>query len=190
MKILSLALSAFLIENVVLSRFLGICPFLGLSKKQESSIGMGLAVTFVIFISSMLSFLVNKYILIKYEIEYLKTIVFILMIASIVQILEMFIKKFSKSLYNNLGLYLPLITTNCAVLGMARVLSDSSFLFYEVLIYSLFSGFGFLFVIYIFQSIRERLNQSPIIKSFRGVPIALVVSSIMALIFTRFSGVV
>lgn len=189
MKLISLAFSAFLIDNVVLSRFLGVCPFIGLSKNKKSSIGMGFAVTFVIFITSILAYLINKFILVKFEIEYLKTIIFILVIASIVQILEMIIKKYSKSLYNNLGLYLPLITTNCAVLGMSRILSDGSYLFYEVLIYSLFSGLGFLFVIYIFQSLRERLESFPLLKCFKGVPIALIVAGIMALIFSRFKGV-
>lgn len=190
MEIFSWFLSAVLIENVVLSRFLGTCPFLGVSKENKSALGMGLAVTIVICISSIISYLLYFYVLEKYNLEFMKTIVFILVIASLVQIIEMIIKKFFKTLYNTLGIYLPLITTNCAVLGMSQIVIDGTFTLYKVFLYSLFSGLGFLFVLIVFSNIRKKLESAPIIKSFKNVPIALICAGLMALIISRFSGVI
>lgn len=190
MEIISWFLSAILIQNVVLSRFLGTCPFLGVSKNKDSALGMGLAVTFVMTISSVISYLIYNFILVKYEIDFMKTIVFILVIASLVQIIEMIIRKFSKKLYDSLGIYLPLITTNCAVLGMSQIVIDPSFSFFKALIYSFASGIGFLLVLLVFSSIRSRIDNAPILKSFNGIPIALICAGLMALIISRFSGVI
>lgn len=187
MTIFSWIINAILIENVILSRFLGTCPFLGVSKDKKSALGMGLAVVIVITLSSILSWVIYKYLLVKFDLLYLKTIIFILVIASFVQMLEMIMKKVSPSLYKELGIYLPLITTNCAVLGIASIVSSYSFL--KALIISFASGLGFLFVIYIFSTIREKLDISPISSNFKGIPIALITASIMAMIILRFSGV-
>ncbi|HHU56509.1 MAG TPA: RnfABCDGE type electron transport complex subunit A [Acholeplasmataceae bacterium] len=188
--ILAWVLSGILVENVILARFFGTCPFLGVSKKRSSATGMGFAVTFVITISSVASWLLYKYVLVPMEMAYMRTIVFILVIASLVQILEMFIKKVSPALYRSLGIYLPLITTNCAILGMASVVTMEQFTFLKTLIYSFASGVGFLLVIYIFSSLREKLERAPIPKPFQGVPIAFIIAGIMAMIFARFAGVV
>ena len=187
MTIFSWIINAILIENVILSRFLGTCPFLGVSKDKKSALVMGLAVVIVITLSSILSWVIYKYLLVKFDLLYLKTIIFILVIASFVQMLEMIMKKVSPSLYKELGIYLPLITTNCAVLGIASIVSSYSFL--KALIISFASGLGFLFVIYIFSTIREKLDNSPISSNFKGIPIALITASIMAMIISRFSGV-
>ncbi len=187
MNIFNWIISAILIENVVLVKFLGTCPFLGVSKDKKSALGMGLAVTLVITLSSLISWLLYKYLLVKFNLIYMKTIIYILVIASFVQILEMIIKKKFPSLHKSLGIYLPLITTNCAVLGVATIVSNYSFL--HALITSLGSGLGFLFVLYIFSTIRSKLQNSPIPSSFEGTPIALITASIMAMIIFRFAGV-
>ena len=189
MQVISWILSAILIQNVILSRFLGTCPFLGVSKSKDSALGMGLAVTFVITISASVSWLLYNYILLPFELTYMKTIVFILVIASLVQIIEMFIKKFSPSLYRSLGIYLPLITTNCAVLGLSTIVIDGTYTFFHALIYSFASGIGFLFIIYIFSVLRQKTESAPIPEGFKGIPIALITACIMALIIARFSGV-
>jgi|SRR5690554_911794 len=188
-NVLTWVFSGLLVQNVILARFLGICPFLGVSKKRESAAGMGLAVTFVITLASVVSWLLYTYILVPFEMAYMRTIVFILVIASLVQIIEMFIKKVSPGLYRSLGIYLPLITTNCAILGMATIVTSEQFTFLQTLIFSFASGLGFLLVIYIFSTFRERLDRAPIPKAFKGVPIALIVAGLMALIFSRFAGV-
>ena len=187
MNIFSWIINSILIENVILSRFLGTCPFIGVSNNKKNALGMGLAVTIVITLSSILSWIIYKYVLIKFNMIYLKTIIFILIIATFVQILEMIIKKISPSLYENLGIYLPLISTNCAVLGVATIISNYSF--FHALVTSFASGIGFLFVIYVFSSIRVKLNNTNIPKAFNDIPIALVTASIMAMIILRFSGV-
>ncbi|HEY8445008.1 MAG TPA: RnfABCDGE type electron transport complex subunit A [Bacilli bacterium] len=187
--VLSWILGGILVENVILARFFGICPFLGVSKKRSSAVGMGFAVTFVIALSSVVSWLLYTYVLVPFEMGYMSTIVFILVIASLVQIIEMFIKKVSPSLYRALGIYLPLITTNCAVLGMATVVTTEQFTFLKTLIYSFASGLGFLLVIYIFSVIREKLERAPIPQPFKGVPIAFIIAGLMAMIFARFAGV-
>lgn len=189
-NILSWVISGILVENVILARFFGICPFIGVSKKRSSAAGMGLAVTFVITISAIVSWLLYTYVLVPFEMVYMRTIVFILVIASLVQILEMFFKKVSPGLYRSLGIYLPLITTNCAVLGLATVVTMEQFTLFKTLIYSFASGLGFLLVIFIFSVLREKLERAPIPKPFQGVPIAFIIAGIMAMIFARFAGVV
>ncbi|MDY0063529.1 MAG: RnfABCDGE type electron transport complex subunit A [Bacilli bacterium] len=189
-ELFSWVISAILIQNVVLARFLGTCPFLGVSTKRESAVGMGLAVIFVITISSVVSWLLYMYVLVPFQMVYMRTIIFILVIASLVQIIEMFIKKVSPGLYRALGIYLPLITTNCAILGMATIVTSENFTFLKTFVYSFASGLGFLLVLYIFSSIRERLELAPIPKGFKGVPIALIIAGLMAMIFARFAGIV
>lgn len=188
-EVLTLAFSAILLQNVVLSRFLGICPFMGVSGKRESSVGMGLAVIFVMTVAAVVSWLLYTFVLVEFSMVYMRTIVFILVIASLVQIIEMFIKKFSPKLYKSLGIYLPLITTNCAVLGIATIVASDDYTFLTALVYSFASGIGFLLVMYIFSTLREKMNNAPIPDAFKGVPIALVTAGIMAMIFARFAGV-
>lgn len=183
-------ISAILVENVILARFLGTCPFLGVSSKKSSAIGMGLAVTFIMTIASVVSWLLFKFVLQRYDMIYMDTIVFILVIASLVQIIEMLIKKVSPTLYRSLGIYLPLITTNCAILGMAQIVTGEQFSFMKTLIYSLGSGIGFLVVMFIFSSMRERLDTAPVPKAFKGIPIALIMAGIMAMLFGRLAGIV
>jgi electron transport complex protein RnfA len=184
-NIFTLVFGAIILNNVVLNRFWGICPLLGVSKKKNSAVGMGLAVIFVITISSMVSWLLYTYVLVPLKMQYMNTIIYILVIASLVQIIEMFIKKVSPSLYRALGIYLPLITTNCAVLGMAQIVANQDYTFLTALIYSFTSAVGFLFVIYLFSTIREKISRSDVPKAFQGVPIALITAGIMAMIFDR-----
>lgn len=188
--LLPIALNAFLVQNVILSQFFGICPFIGVSKKTESALGMGLAVTFIMVVSTIISWGINQYILVRYEMTYMRTITFILVISSLVQFVEMVIKKYTPSLYQLLGVYLPLITTNCAVLGIAVLAIDNQYSLIESIIFSLFSALGFTFVIYLFSMIREQLEQAPIPTCFKGVPIALITASIMSILFMGFGGIV
>lgn len=185
-----IALTALLVQNVILSQFFGICPFIGVSKKTESAIGMGLAVTFVMVVSSSVSWLVYEYILVPCDMTYMRTITFILVISTLVQFVEMVVKKFSPKLYKLLGVYLPLITTNCAVLGIAVLSIDNQYNLIETIVFSLFSALGFTLVIYLFSVIRERLELAPIPEALRGVPIALITASIMSIIFMGFGGIV
>jgi len=189
-KIITIAFTAFIAQNILLSRFLGICPFLGVSKKRSSALGMGVAVLFVMLISSMVTWVLYTYVLQTLEITYMRTIVFIIVIASLVQMVETFIKKVSPSLYKALGIYLPLITTNCAVLGVALLNITNGYSFFETVVFTTFTGLGFIFVMYIFSMIREKMDHSPIPKAFQGIPIALVVAAILAVIFSRFGGIV
>lgn len=187
---IALAFGAMLIENVVLSQFFGICPFLGVSKKKSSAVGMGLAVIAVIVISSIVAWTLYNFVLVKFDLVYLQTIVFILVIASLVQILEMFIKKVSPSLYKALGVFLPLITTNCAVLGTANAVISNQYDFASMFVYSLFTGIGFLFVMFIFSGLREKIEKAPVPKAFKGAPIALIAASALAVIFARLGGII
>ncbi len=187
MNIFSWVLNAILIENVILSRFLGTCPFVGVSKDKKNALGMGLAVVIVMTLSSLLSWIIYNFLLLKLNLVYMKTIIFILVIASFVQMLEMIMKKITPTLYKSVGIYLPLITTNCAVLGIATIVSNYSFL--KSLVVSFASGLGFMFVIYIFSTIREKIDNNNIPKNFKGIPIAFITASIMAMIILRFSGV-
>ena len=185
-----LAFTALLLENVVLSQFFGICPFLGVSKKKSSAVGMGLAVTVVTVIAALVSWVLYHFVLVKFELVYLQTIVFILVIAALVQILEMFIKKVSPSLYKSLGVYLPLITTNCAVLGTANAVISNQYDFVSMFVYSLFTGIGFLFVMFIFSGLREKIEKAPVPAPFKGAPIALIAAAALAIIFSRLGGII
>ncbi len=188
--LIALAFSAFIVENIVLSQFLGICPFLGVSKKKSSALGMGVAVVFVIILSSMLTWVLYHYVLETLSMTYMRTIVFILVIAALVQMVELILKKLSPALYKSLGIYLPLITTNCAVLGVAILNINNEYDFVHMVVYSTFISLGFLFVMMIFSTMREKLDSAPVPKAFKGTPIALVVAAILAMIFARFGGII
>lgn len=181
-------ISAALVNNVVLSRFLGLCPFLGVSKKTSTAVGMGSAVIAVITLSSAITYVINKLILEKFNLVYLRTIVFILIIAALVQAVEIILKKKIPSLYNALGVYLPLITTNCAVLGVAIDSAQKGYGFAETMIYSVGTAVGFLIAIVIMSGIRERIEDNNIPEAFKGMPIVLVTAGLMAMAFVGFSG--
>lgn len=183
-------MGAALVNNIILTQFLGICPFLGVSKKSEQAIGMGAAVTFVIFIASLMAYCLYTFVLVPLQIEYMQTIAFILVIASLVQFVEMVMKKYSPALYKSLGVFLPLITTNCAVLGTANNVITKEFNLPQTIIYSLGISIGFTLVMYIFSTIREKLEHAPITRSFKGNPIALITAAIMALAFFGLGGLV
>lgn len=189
-ELILIAIGSALVNNVVLSQFLGICPFLGVSKKTDTAAGMGAAVIFVITISSFLAALIYKYILVALGIEYLKTIVFILVIAALVQFVEMFLKKVSPALYKALGVYLPLITTNCAVLGVALTNVQKSYGILESVVNGFATAFGFTISIIILAGVRERIEYNDIPESFKGTPIVLVTAGLMAIAFMGFSGII
>ncbi len=188
MNLFSLFIGSILAHNIVLTKFLGICPFVGVSNKEKSAVGMGLAVTFVVTISSIITFYIYKYVLIPADTIYLRTLIFILVIASLVQLTEIIIKKYFPNLYQLLGIYLPLITSNCAVLGIILINIFNNHTLLETIVFSIGSSLGFILVIYVFATIRERMEGAPIIKSFRGFPIALITAGIMALLFARYIG--
>jgi len=188
MNIFTLFLGAIFVNNFVLSKFLGICPFLGVSKKVETATGMGVAVTFVMTLASAATYLVYNFILVKLNISYMYNIAFILIIASLVQFVEMFIKKSSPTLYQALGVYLPLITTNCAVLGVAVLNKDEGYNFIQSIINGVGAAIGFTLAIVLFAGIRERLERNNIPKAFKGFPIALITAGLMAIAFLGFSG--
>ena len=187
-KLLSITLGAILANNFIFSQFLGCCPFLGVSKKVDTAVGMGVAVTFVMGLASAVCFVVNKYILIPLDLAYMQTVAFILVIASLVQFIEMFLQKAMPSLYTALGVYLPLITTNCAVLGVVLLNVQNSYNFIESVVYGITGGLGFLLAIVLFASIRERLVFADYPKCWDGFPIALITAGLMALAFMGFSG--
>lgn len=186
-KLLSISLGAILVNNFILVQFLGICPFMGVSKKMDTAMGMGFAVIFVMGLASALCYPVNV-LLMKLDLEYMQTVAFILVIAALVQFVEMFLKKSMPSLYEALGVYLPLITTNCAVLGVVLLNVQEGYNFIESVVYGITGGAGFLLAIVLFASIRERLQFSEPPKAFRGFPIALITAGLMALSFMGFSG--
>ena len=183
-----LALTAIFIENFVLVKFLGICPFLGVSKKISTATGMGIAVTFVMTVASALTWFINRFILLKFNLVYLRTIIFILVIAVLVQIIEMFLRKYANALYNALGIYLPLITTNCAVLGVTLINVNNKYTFIEALVFGFSAGIGFLVAIVIFSGIRERLEFADVPGPFKDMPIALITATLIALSFMGFQG--
>ena len=187
-SLLSIALGAILVNNFVLSQFLGICPFMGVSKKVDTAVGMGVAVTFVMGLASAVCFVVNRFILIPLDLAYMQTVAFILVIASLVQFIEMFLQKSMPSLYTALGVYLPLITTNCAVLGVVLLNVQNNYNFIESVVYGITGGLGFLLAIVLFASIRERLVFADYPKCWDGFPIALITAGLMALAFMGFSG--
>lgn len=189
MQYVFLLVTSVLVNNFVLSKFLGICPFLGVSKKTETALGMGMAVIFVMAISSVITYALYALVLAPLGLEYLKTIAFILVIASLVQIVEMVVKKFSPSLYNALGVYLPLITTNCAVLGVAILNITENYNLLSSFINGVGSGIGFTVAIVLLAGIREKLVKAQIPESFKGFPITLVAAAIMAMAFAGFASV-
>ncbi len=189
-ELFTLFLGAAIINNIILTRFLGMCPFLGVSKKSDSALGMGAAVTFVIVVSSIVTYFIYHNVLVVLNLEYMDLITFILVIAAFVQLVEMIIKKFSPALYKSLGIFLPLITTNCAVLGVALDNIANGYDFVEMVTYSLSVSVGFALVLYIFSTIRERLDTADTPKSFVGNPIALIVAGLMALAFSGLAGLV
>jgi len=192
--IIQISIAAVLIQNFVLARFLGLCPFFGVSKKLSSATGMGMAVVFVMTVASMFTWWIDKSILIAMDVEYLRTIVFILVIASLVQLLEMFLQKFTPALYESLGIYLPLITTNCAILGVAIIntgingFSGANYTFVESVFNGAASGVGFTMALVLMAGLRERLELADIPKSLDGLPIAFITAGLMALAFLGFSG--
>ena len=187
-ELLAITLSAILANNFIFSQFLGICPFLGVSKKVDTAVGMGIAVTFVMGLASAITWAVQRFVLDPFGLGYMQTVAFILVIASLVQFIEMFLQKAMPALYTALGVYLPLITTNCAVLGVAILNINSNYNFIESVVYGITGGIGFLLAIVLFASIRERLVFADYPKSFEGFPIALVTAGLMALAFMGFSG--
>ncbi len=187
-ELLMIAVGAAFINNVVLSQFLGICAFVGVSKKTETAAGMGAAVVFVITISSLIAGVIYKYILTPFDVTYLQTIVFILVIAALVQFVEMVVKKYSMSLYNALGVYLPLITTNCAVLGVALINVTKNYSILESVVNGFATAVGFLIAIVLMAGIREKIEHNDIPESFKGSPIVLLTACLMAIAFFGFSG--
>ncbi|MEZ3468834.1 MAG: electron transport complex protein RnfA [Schaedlerella sp.] len=189
-ELLLIAVGSAFVNNVVLSQFLGICPFLGVSKNVKTAGGMGGAVIFVISIASLVTSIIYKFILVPTHVEYLQTIVFILVIAALVQFVEMFLKKSMPPLYNALGVYLPLITTNCAVLGVALTNVQKSYSILEGLIYGIGTAVGFTVAIVLMAGIREKIEYNDITESFQGTPIVLVTAGLMAIAFFGFSGLI
>lgn len=183
-------ISTLLINNLVLSYFLGICPFLGVSGRIESALGMGMAVTFVMTLASGIGWLIYNLILVKFGLFFLEYVVFILVIASLVQIVEMFIRKYSAGLYQSLGIYLPLITTNCAILGTALFMVTRNYKFLEAVVFGFSGGLGFSLVLLIMAGIREELNYADVPRVFKGAPLTLITAGLLALVFMGFAGLI
>ena len=199
MTILLILVSAIFVNNIVLSQFLGICPFLGVSKQVNTAVGMSLAVTFVMALATCVTWILQNYVLVPLNVVYMQTVTFILVIAGLVQMVEIILKKISPALYQSLGIFLPLITTNCAVLGVALMVVQKQFTFGgeahmlnlgESVVFAIASAIGFGLAITLFAAIREQLEGSDVPKPFRGIPIALITAGIMALAFMGFSGMV
>ncbi len=188
MTLLSIAIGAILVNNFILSQFLGICPFMGVSKKMDTALGMGIAVTFVMGVASAVTYAVNL-LLVRLGLDYMQTVAYILVIAALVQLIEMFLQKSVPALYSALGIYLPLITTNCAVLGVALQNTQNSYNFIESVVYGVTGGLGFTLAIILFASVRERLeSSSDCPKCFEGFPLALISAGLIALAFMGFQG--
>ena len=190
MEYFVIIISSIFVNNIVLSQFLGICPFLGVSGTVSTSLGMGAAVTFVLAIASIAAYLIQYHILVPLHIEYMQTIVFILVIAALVQMVEIILKKVSPALYQALGIFLPLITTNCAVLGVAILLVQKEYNLGEAVVYAVAVAVGFTLALVLFAGLRERLELENVPKALRGVPIALITAGILAMAFMGFSGLV
>ena len=190
MEYFVIIISSIFVNNIVLSQFLGICPFLGVSGKVSTSLGMGAAVTFVLAIASIAAYLIQYHILVPLHIEYMQTIVFILVIAALVQMVEIILKKVSPALYQALGIFLPLITTNCAVLGVAILLVQKEYNLGEAVVYAVAVAVGFTLALVLFAGLRERLELENVPKALRGVPIALITAGLLAMAFMGFSGLV
>ncbi len=189
-SLFAILVSAILVNNFVLSRFLGICPFLGVSKQVETAFGMGMAVTFVMSLASIITFVVQNYILNPLGLQYMQTIMFILVIASLVQLVEMVIQKTSPALYQSLGVFLPLITTNCAVLGLTILNIQENYNIVETIVHAIGAAVGFSLAIVLFAAIREKLEIANVPEPFKGFPIALLTAGLMSLAFLGFSGLV
>jgi Na+-translocating ferredoxin:NAD+ oxidoreductase subunit A len=190
MEYVIIFISAILVNNIVLAQFLGICPFLGVSTKTETAIGMGASVLFVMTLATIVTFLVQRYVLVPLNLAFLQTISYILIIAALVQMLEIILKKVSPALYQALGIYLPLITTNCAVLGVALLVIKKNFNLMESVVFTIATALGFALALIIFSGIREQLALSDVPKTMKGIPIALVTAGILAMAFMGFSGLV
>ena len=187
-SLFTISLGAILVNNFICSQVLGICPFMGVSKKMDTALGMGFAVIFVMGVASAVTWAVNEFFLVPFDLVYMQTIAFILVIASLVQFIEMFLQKTIPSLYQALGIYLPLITTNCAVLGVALLNIQNSYGFIESLVYGITGGIGFLIAIVLFASVRVRIEGCDCPKSFAGYPIALLAAGLLSLAFMGFQG--
>ena len=187
-NLLSITLGAILVNNFIFSQFLGCCPFLGVSKKVDTAVGMGIAVTFVMGLASAVCYVVNEFVLLRFDLAYMQTVAFILVIAALVQFIEMFLQKSMPGLYTALGIYLPLITTNCAVLGVVLLNVQNNYNFIESVVYGITGGLGFLLAIVLFAAVRESIQFAENPKCFDGFPIALVTAGLMALAFMGFSG--
>ena len=190
MEYVIIFIAAVFVNNVVLAQFLGICPFLGVSKKIKTAIGMGGAVTFVLTISTIMTFLINEYILDAFGLGYIQTIVFILVIASLVQMTEIVMKKISPTLYQALGVFLPLISTNCAILGVAILVIQKEYNLLESIVYAISTAIGFALALIIFAGIREQMERTNIPAAMKGMPIALIAAGLLAMAFMGFSGLV
>ena len=189
LSLVLIIITAIFVNNVVLAQFLGICPFLGVSKKVDTALGMGMAVTAVLVVATVVTFLIQTYVLNAFGLEYLQTIAFILVIAALVQMIEIILKKTMPSLYQALGVFLPLITTNCCILGVAILVIQKDYDLLEGVIYAVSTGIGFLLAMVLFAGLREQLELANVPKSFEGVPIALITASLLAMAFMGFSGV-
>ena len=188
--LLAILLTAILTNNYILAKFLGICPFLGVSKKLNTAVGMSAAVIFVMGLATAVTYPINKFLLVKFDLEYLQTIVFILVIAALVQLVEIILKKYIPALYNALGIYLPLITTNCAVLGVVILNVDNSYNFAQSMFNSVGAGLGFMLAMVMFAGVRERLDSCEVPKFMQGLPITLVAASLVSVSFLGFTGIV
>ena len=188
LSLFTIALNAILAENFILVKFLGICPFMGVSKRSSTALGMGIAVIFVMGIAPAATWAVNAFVLVPLNLAYMQTLVFILVIAALVQLVEMFLQKSLPSLYQALGIYLPLITTNCAVLGVALLNIQEHYNFLESLVYGFTGGLGFILAIVLFSAVRQRVEEAECPESFQGFPIALISAGLLALAFMGFSG--
>ena len=189
LSLILIIIVAIFVNNVVLAQFLGICPFLGVSKKVDTASGIGMAVTAVLVVATIVTYLLQTYVLNAFGLEYLQTIAFILVIAALVQMIEIILKKTMPALYQALGVFLPLITTNCCILGVAILVIQKDYDLLEGIVYALSTGIGFLLAMVLFAGLREQLDLVDVPKAFRGVPIALVTASLLAMAFMGFSGV-
>ena len=188
-SIMTLMFTALLVENFIFSKFYGCCPFLGVSEKPDTALGMGMAVTFVITVASAVTWAVYRFLLLPFNLDYLKTIAFILVIAALVQFIEMFLRKFIPALYNSLGIYLPLITTNCAVLSCALLIVQNDYNFLQAVCFGFAASMGFTLAIVVFAGVRVRMENADPPRAFRGFPLTLVTAGLLAMAFSCFSGV-
>jgi len=187
-RIFSMAIAAIIVQNFVLARFLGLCPYIGVSKKLDSALGMGMAVIFVMTLASTFTWLIQHFLLIPLQMEFLQTIAFILTIASLVQFVEMVIQKTAPALYKALGVFLPLVTTNCAVLGVAILNIQEEYTFFGAILNGLFAGIGFTLVLVLMAGVRERMDKAEVPEAMKGMPIAMIIAGGMALAFLGFAG--